>query len=415
MRDGAGRAWLSPPVLAVAGLSAGSGIAAYGVTVLIGDVAAAFGDAAPDAALEGIGMPLTTVGAALAAVRLASLGGLPMAALADRAGRRRVLLTAAAAGLALTALSAAAPGFWWYVALVALARPFLSSVNAVSAVVAAEDVRSADRAASVAVIAAAYGLGSGIVAVGRGLLPGDAGFRVVAAAALLPLLLLPLLARWVREPAIAVDRTRARGLPGSVPRGLRGRVAALALLVGALAVATGPAFTYLFVYGERVLGQPPLRVAVLVLGAGPAGLLGLVIGRWAADRLGRRRAAAGSMVGVGGALVLAYAGSFAALAAGYLLSILLASAFTPAQGALAAELVPTATRATLAGWITLASVVGATFGLATFGVLADAAGGFATAAQLLGALTAASALGFAALPETRGRELEDLEPRGGAG
>jgi MFS family permease len=406
-------AWLGAPVLAVAGLSTGSGIAAYGVTVLIADVAAAFGDEPPvDAGLAELGMPLTTVGLALAAVRLASLGGLPVAALADRWGRRRVLLTAATAGFALSAASSAAPGFWWYVALVALARPFLSSINAVAAVVAAEEVRSADRSAAVAVIAAAYGLGSGMVAVGRGLLPGDPGFRPVAAAAVVPLLLLPLLARTIREPAIAAGRTRARGLPGAVPRALRGRVAVLALLVGALAVATGPAFTYLFVYGERVLAAPPLHVATLVLAAGPVGLLGLGLGRWAADRFGRRRAAAASMVGVGGALMVAYAGSFPALAVGYLLSIMLASAFTPAQGSLAAELVPTAVRATLAGWMTLASVLGAVVGLTTFGVLADLTGDVTAAPRLLGALTALGAIGFVALPETKGVELEDLEDTG---
>jgi MFS family permease len=403
-------AWLGGPVLGVAALSTGSGVAAYGVTVLIGDVAATFGDGPPvDTALAEIGMPLGTVGMALAAVRLASLGGLPVASLADRWGRRRVLLVAAAAGFALSAASSAAPGFWWYVALVALARPFLSAINAVAAVVAAEEVRSVDRSAAVAVIAAAYGLGSGVVAVGRGLLPGDPGFRPIAAAALVPLLLLPLLARTIREPAIAAGRTRARGLPGAVPRGLRGRVAVLALLVGALAVATGPAFTYLFVYGERVLGASPLHVATLVLAAGPVGLLGLGLGRWAADRFGRRRAAALSMVGVGGALVLAYGGSFPALAVGYLLSVLLASAFTPAQGSLAAELVPTAVRATLAGWITLGSVLGAVVGLATFGVLADLTGDVVVATRLLGALTASGAIGFVALPETRGVELEDLE------
>jgi hypothetical protein len=53
-------------------------------------------------------------------------------------------------------------------------------------------------------------------------------------------------------------------------------------------------------------------------------------------------------------------------------------------------------------------------GLAIFGVVADATGGFAVAAWSLGGLVAASALAFRALPETRGVELEDLE-RGIAG
>jgi hypothetical protein len=48
-------------------------------------------------------------------------------------------------------------------------------------------------------------------------------------------------------------------------------------------------------------------------------------------------------------------------------------------------------------------------GLTIFGVAADATGGFAGAAWILGGFVAASALGFRALPETRGVELEDIE------
>ena len=403
-------AWRTAPVLAASLLAMSSGIAAFGVTAAIGDVAATFGEpGAGDDALAEIGLPVTTIGIALGIVRLASLGSLPLAAAADRVGRRRLLLTVATLGLTLTSLAAAAPGFWVYVALVALARPSLATVNGVAGVVAAEESRSTDRAGAIALITAAYGVGSGIVSVGRGLLPGEPSFRVVALFALVPLLLLPVIARRIREPAIATERTRPEGLPGAVPRRLRRRVAVLALLVGGIAVATGPGFTYLFVYGERVLGASPLQVSTLVLAAGPVGLAGLLLGRWGADRLGRRLTGALAMAGTGLAVLVAYSGTFTALAVGYLGTILCASAFAPAQGTLAAELVPTAVRATVAGWATVSGVLGAVLGLTTFGWLADATGGFASAARLLGVLVALAALGFLGLPETRGVELEDLE------
>jgi MFS family permease len=403
------RSWLSAPVLAVAALSIAAGISAFGVTVVIGDVAADLGQptASADTTFE-LGLPVTTIGIALAVIRLASLASLPLAALADRLGRRRLLLTVATLGLTLTSLAAASPGFWWYVALVALARPFLSTVNAVAGVVAAEESRSVDRAAAIGLITAAYGLGSGLVSVVRGLLPGEPSFRIVTLFALAPLLLLPLLARHIREPAIAV-RVHAEGLPGALPRHLRGRVTVLALLVGAIAVATGPGFTYLFVYGERVLGATSLQLSFLVLAAGPAGLAGILLGRWSADRFGRRITGALAMSGTGIAVAIAYSGGSGALAIGYLTTVLLASAFAPAQGTLAAELVPTNVRATVAGWLTVTAVLGAVTGLSAFGALAEATGSFAVAARLLGGFAALSALGFGALPETRGTELEDLE------
>jgi MFS family permease len=405
------RSWRTAPVLSVAGLSLGAGISAFGVTVVAGDVAAAFGDVtADDGPLGQIGLPVTTVGIALALIRLASLGSLGFAVLADRVGRRRLLLTVAILGFGLTSLAALAPGFWWYVALVALARPCLAALNAVAGVVSAEESRSADRAGAIALITAAYGLGSGIVSVGRGLLPGDPSFRVVTAFALVPLLVLvPLLGPRIREPSIARAHPRPQGRPGAVPPLYRRRVAVLAFLVGMIALATGPGFTYLFVYGERVLGAAPLEVAALVLAAGPLGLAGILLGRWGADRLGRRITGAVALAGTGLGVAVAYSGSLASLAVGYLAAVLLGGAFAPAQGALAAELVPTAIRATVAGWLTVTGVLGAVTGLAIFGALADATGGFAVGAWSLGGLVAASALAFRALPETRGVELEDLE------
>lgn len=410
-RTGHPRSWLSAPVLSVAGLAMGSGISAFGVTVVAGDVAAAFGDvSADDGPLSQIGLPVTTVGVALALIRLASLGSLGLAVVADRLGRRRLLLAVAALGFGLTSLSALSPGFWWYVALVALARPCLAALNAVAGVVAAEESRSVDRAGAIALITAAYGVGSGVVSVGRGLLPGDPSFRVVTAFALLPLLVLvPLLGPHVREPSIALERTRPEGRPGAVPRPYGARVAVLAFLVGMMAVATGPGFTYLFLYGERVLGASPLEVAALVLAAGPLGLAGILLGRWGADRFGRRVTGALSLAGTGLAVAVAYSGSFGSLAVGYPAAVLLGGAFAPTQGALASELVPTAIRATVAGWVTVTGVLGAVTGLAIFGIVADATGGFAAASWSLGGLVAASAFGFRALPETRGVELEDLE------
>jgi MFS family permease len=404
-------AWLTAPVLMVSILSIASGLAAFGVTAVIGDVAELFGEVTDgDGLAAQIGLPVTTLGIALSAIRLASLGSLPAAVLADRYGRRTLLLTVAALGLGLTSLAALAPSFWVFVALVTLARPALSTVNVLAGVIAAEESTARDRAGAVALIAAAYGIGAGIVSVGRGLLPGEPSFRVVMAFSLIPLVLLPVLARRIREPAIArAHHAEAGGLPGTVPRRFAGDVALLALLTGGIALATGPGFTYLFVYGEGVLGSTPLFISVLVLAAGPAGLIGLLLGRAGADRLGRRVTGGVAMGLTGLAVAYGYAGTPRELAVGYLAAIMASSAFAPASGALAAELIPTKVRATVAGWMTVAGVIGAVTGLTSFGVLADLTGGFASAARTLGIVVAVLAIGFRWLPETRGRELESLE------
>jgi MFS family permease len=408
--------WLTLPILAVSGLSIGSGIAQFGVTAVIGGVAAAFGEVGVgDDLTAQIGLPATTVGLALALIRLTSLASLPAAAIADQRGRQRVLVALSVIGLGLTTLAALSPGFWWYVTLVALARPALSGVNAVAGVVASEETRTKDRSAAIALITAAYGLGAGLIVVGRAALGGLATFRVVTAAALIPLLLLPLILRGTREPRIARDRLNERGVLGAVPRQYVRSVALLSALSGLIALATGPAFSYLFVYGERVLGVSSGLLALLVVLAGPAGLIGILVGRAAADRIGRNVSAGFSMAATGGAVAWAYGGTTVQLAVGYLLAIMASSSFAPPTGALGAELVPTRIRATLAGWITFAGVLGAVVGIAGFGVLADATGGFDQAARAIGVVTALTATGFLLLPETRGTELEDLETGTGSG
>lgn len=403
-------AWLTTPVLTVSVLSIGAGIGQFSVTTVIGTVAADFGEpGGADEALAQVGLPVTTLGVALAVIRLASLGSLPLAAQADRLGRRKVLLTVATIGLVLTVLAAFAPTFWFYVALVALARPALSAVNGVSGVIAAEEARAKDRSAALALIAAAYGLGSGIIAVGRGILPGEPSWRLVMSFALVPLLLLPILARSVREPSIASQHRGTSSFPGRIPRRYLGRVVLLAFLTGSLTLATGPGFTLLFVYGEQMLGATPLFLSMLILAAGPVGLIGLIVGRWAADRWGRTLTSGLTMIATGASVAYAYAGGVIALSVGYLLALASSSAFAPPTGALAAELVPTRIRATVAGWETVAGVLGAAVGLLCFGVLADVTGGFASASILIGVAVAVIAIGFVWLPETLGTELEELE------
>jgi MFS family permease len=182
------------------------------------------------------------------------------------------------------------------------------------------------------------------------------------------------------------------------------------VLAFAIAFVTGPMNTFLFVYAENALGMSRSSTAAMVLAAGPIGLLGLLLGRWSADRLGRRVTAAGTQAMVALAGMLTYSGSRAAVAAGYLLAVLVASAYAPSIGALGSELFPTSVRATAAGWLVAAGVLGAVAGLVAFGLLTDALDSFASAAVLICAPVVVTSLLFARLPETRGLELEQSAP-----
>jgi putative MFS transporter len=412
--------WRHPAILALAATAMASGFAQFAATAALGDIARAFGKETSEggSVVAQVGLSGTTLGVGLAIIRLASLGALPLAALGDRHGRRRVLLGTLAVGLAITAIAALSPGYWWFVALFALARPLLSATNALDGVVAAEETQTRDRAKAIALVTAGYGIGAGLNPLIRGVAGEGLGFRGLFALALVPLTLTPLLARWLEEPD-RYQRLRVAADPAAVHRRILGRIRAdlrprlrlLAVLAFAIAFVTGPANTFLFVYAENALGMSrSATAAMFVVGGGPVALVGLLLGRWGADALGRRRTAGGTQAVVALACMLTYSGSRPAVVAGYLLGILAASAYGPSFGALSAELFPTSVRATAAGWLLAAGVVGAVAGLVAFGRLADVLASFGGAAVLVAVPVVLASLLFARLPETRGRELEQTAP-----
>ena len=87
-----------------------------------------------------------------------------------------------------------------------------------------------------------------------------------------------------------------------------------------------------------------------------------------------------------------------------------ASVFAPAAGSLVNELFPTPVRASVAGWSLAAGVLGAVTGLVAFGAVASAGHRFAVAGLVTFLPAALVMVLFWLLPETRGREPEDLWP-----
>src|SRR5690349_22598169 len=100
------RRWNDRAVAGVAVAAFASGFAQFGVVAALGDVARGFGQVTHGATFaDQAGLSGTELGVGLAIIRLASLGGLPITGLADRFGRRMMLLITVGAGLAMTAVA----------------------------------------------------------------------------------------------------------------------------------------------------------------------------------------------------------------------------------------------------------------------------------------------------------------------
>jgi MFS family permease len=407
--------WRSVGIFAIAIVALASGFGQFGVVSALGDVAKSFGHIktqgttlADEAGLSG-----TLLGIGLAILRLSSMLGMPLASLADRFGRRIILIVTCAIGLCLTVLAAFSPSYWYFVAIFALGRPFLSATNAIAQVGAAEETDSHNRAKAVALVVAGYGIGAGLTAVINGLAEKVLGFRGLFALAFVPFLLVIFIAPKVPETRLFMheaEEQRTRPKFASVPKGLGKRLLLVNVIVWGVSIVTGPANSFVFLYAQNILKISGKITALMVVIAGLTGLLGLIIGRYLADRFGRRQASYLAMTGVILTALLTYSGGKIGLFVGYELEIFATAAFGPAGGAFSNELFPTSARAAVAGWSIIASVLGAVMGLLLFGALADVGGKFSLGAELtfLPMLLVALLLFF--LPETKGRELIELWP-----
>jgi len=407
--------WNDRVIVGAAIAAFASGFGQFGVVAALGDVARGFGQVNNGSSLLAqIGMSGTDLGIGLAIMRLASLGALPVIGLADRFGRRRLLLGTVGLGLAMTALAAASPSYWWFVAIFACGRPVLAATNGLAQVTAAEQTASADRAKAVALIAAGYGIGAGVIAIVHSLAASTLGFRGVFVLALVPLALLPLLRRWIEEPDRFTEAAAGSDHPvpvfDAVARPFRRRLAVIVVLGFAVSVITGPANSFVFLFAQNLLHLPGIVTAGMVAAAGVSGLAGLLAGRWLADRVGRRLTGALAMVSVALLAIVTYSGSAPALVIGYIAGVFAASVFAPAAGALVNELFPTTVRASAAGWSLAAGVLGAVTGLVVFGAVVGADHRFAVAGLVTFLPAALLMVLFWLLPETRGREPEDLWP-----
>jgi MFS family permease len=377
-------------------------------------VAKAFGaaDASGSISVQA-GLSLTVLGAGLAVLRLASLGGLPLAALADRLGRRRTLVGWTLLGLLATELAAISPSYWWFVAIFALGRPFLSASAALCSVVVSELSHPGRRAMALAVVSGGYGLGAGTNALVHSALRGVASFRFLFLTALLPLVAVALLRHQLPEPAAAEVLDGAKPRFGGVGRAQRGRLSKVLALIFVTSATSAPASSFVFLYAENVVHLAKWYESAMIALAALFGLAGLLWGRHVADRRGRRPAVAIGITAVAAASVILYAGGRGLVVIGYLLGVLSTGFLAPGGTALSNELFPTSVRASVAGWGIVASVLGAVCGLVVFGAIVDGSGSFEVAA-LVGLLPVAIALALLSrLPESLGAELEGTIGAGG--
>ncbi len=401
--------WWAPPdrlepvqVLVLGLLAAASMTASFVNTLFTQTVNFAAGEFGVDNRLQGNAGTVVRFGILLVA---------PLAIVADRAGRRRVIVATAWAAPVLAALGALAPGFAVLTASQTVARPVGLALDLLIAVMAAEVMPRNSRAYAVSLMAMSGGLGAGICVIALRLADlGTSAWRLVYVLAVVWLFVAADLARRLPETerfethrAVAA-RTRRAAVD-------RGRLAAQATVAFAGNLFIAPASFFQNRYLDDVRGFSGGRIALFTLVTSTPLGIGVLLGGRIADRAGRRVLGAVSAV-VGTALVVTSFGVRGwPMWASALVGGVVFGAAVPALGVYRAEMFPTGSRS-LAGYLILAvALIGGSIGLQVVGRALDHG---VSHVRVLGVLALGQLVVAAVVlrwfPETAHRELEEINP-----
>ena len=370
--------------------------------------------AAPQIA-AGLGVGIATFGIGVALIRLATLGSLPLLRLADRLGRRNLLIASLALFTLATGMTALAWGLLAFIALQMAARVFLATEAALANLVIAEELRPDRRGAGLSALGILSGLGYGAVAGLLLLVPlTPLDWRLFYVVALAPLAVAAILRRRLPETrAFQVARQERRVQhtfwPRIEPRHRR-RLWRVVAIVGAVGLVQTSGFFYASELAQDQYGWSTL-FTTLVLVSALFGILGFWLGGRISDLVGRRpMIGLATLMGAAGT-VLVFTEVQALFPPGFFLLTAAGSCFLAASVAYMAELFPTEVRATTSAFVIVCQVVAGSVGLVLLGALSGVVSP-SLLLVILGGCLAPAVLALRGLPETAGRDLVGGAPRG---
>ena len=362
----------------------------------------------------------------MGSIEVGSLAAFLIVPLADRVGRRRLLL-ACVVGMSLGSfLTAFAPSAQALAACQILTRSFASSASVVSFVMVAEEFPAGHRGWGIGVLAAVgsvgFGLGAGVYSQVN-VIP--YGWRSIYGLGGLAILLLPFFRRNLTETrryaASAAGRTHVSGFSGAIRPVLAlvqnypGRALVLGAATFLATAGHRPAFRFVSDFLQNAHGWSPGEYAALTVGFGTLGIIGGPLAGRLGDRYGRRLIGA-AMLGAFPILAgLFYLGPASLIALPWVFMVFCSTASGVVTRTLSTELFPTSMRTSAGGWILLVETFGASLGLFVFAGLVAPLGGTGMALTAVAGTCFLGAIFLLFLPDTHRRELEAISEDPDAG
>ncbi len=358
------------------------------------------------------------LGAMLSLVRLGYLLSLLMTPFADVFGRRRLLLYTVFGYTIFTGLIAIAPGERTFVVFEIIARAFAGAEAAIAMVIVAEEVDAAHRGWAIGLLGGVSSIGYGLAAVVFAFINViPYGWRGLYAIALLPLLVIIPLRRTLPESA-RFEKEKLEGLrPMKVWEPLAqlytaypGRLVMM-LSIAFLGAMGGNAAGFLFPkFLQESHHWSPGNVSSLFLFGGALGIMGSIVAGRLSDRYGRRVMGATFLFLSPVLTIWMYTASGWSIVPAWILEVFFDIAASTILNAYSAELFPTSYRSTAGSALAVAGTTGGALGLFFEGVLYNFTGSHARAVCYLTVFWIISPMIMWFLPETSGRELEEISP-----
>ena len=385
---------------AVLGTLAGTALIAGYLSTVVGQTMAF--------AADEFGATDTDQANALGAVRIGVLVALGIIAVADRRGRRVVMLVAVVAGVFTTATGALAPSLPWLTASQLVSRSFTTTLGVLLAVMVVEEMPKGSRAYGISVVGMSGAVGAGVCVMALPLADlGDRGWRLVYLIPLFGLVLVPGLARRLPES----QRFHPERSGEVTMAGHWRRLALIATTLLCINLFVAPASQFRNEYLDDELGWSSSLITAFILITSTLGGIGVFIGGRLADVFGRRLIGATLLVPGLTLVALLYVSSGPTVWLVGFLGTAFAGAVGPALAVYGPELFPSAIRNRANGGISIVQVIGSVIGLQIAGRISDAHDRLAPGMfVLLVGPVAAALLLWRRYPETTRRELEEINP-----
>ena len=356
-------------------------------------------------------------------IRLGALPAFLLVPFSDRLGRRTIFLVSVAGLSVLTFVTAFTTSVAAFVIVQMLVRTCVLAASTMAFVIIAEEFPAEHRGWGIGMVGALGACGFGFGAILFGFVEHlPYGWRALYVIGFLPLLAMPALARGIPETKRFDRHRRERLADGEGIGGVRGWLAPLVALartyprrvLGVTLAGTlysaGEIATFQFCgYFTMTHHQwEPWRFSVMVVVAGAFGMVGNVLAGRLGDAFGRRPVGFVVAASFPGLAWLFYhvPGTFLPVLWAFLTVCSVSCNVT--IRALATEVFPTSHRGTSGGWLSLVQTLGTAAGLGIVGLGLAGGATLPFMVSTLATLTVVAGSALFLLPETSGRELEEI-------